>query len=121
METKELTKAEMEIMRIIWAHEGMFLSDIISAIPEPRPAYTTVSTVVRILVNKGFVNYKTYGKSNCYTAAVSKEDYSVGAMSRMQSDLFDGSYSAMLSFFAKREAISPEERQELLEMLSEDK
>ncbi|MFR9602658.1 MAG: BlaI/MecI/CopY family transcriptional regulator [Rikenellaceae bacterium] len=121
MNTKDLTKAEMEIMKIIWDHEGMFLADIIAAIPEPRPAYTTVSTVVRVLVSKGFVCYKQYGKSNCYSAAVSKEEYSHRAIEQMQSNLFGGSYSAMLSFFAKKEDLSAEERQELLAMLSEDK
>lgn len=120
MEIKELTKGEMEIMKIIWAHDGLFLADIIAAIPEPRPAYTTVSTVVRVLVNKGFLSYEQFSKSNRYRAAISKKDYSHRAIARLQSDLFDGSYSAMISFFAKPETLTPEERSELLAMLSED-
>lgn len=121
MKIKGLTKAEMEIMKIIWDHDGMFLADIVAATQEPRPAYTTVSTVVRVLVSKGFVCYKLIGKSNQYRAAVSKEDYSRSAIAQMQSDLFGGSYSAMLSFFAKPEKLTAEERDELLAMISDDK
>ena len=120
MEIKELTKGEMEIMRVVWNYDGMFLADIIAAIPEPKPAYTTVSTVVRVLVSKGFLTYEQFGKSNRYRAAVSREEYSHRAIAQMQSDLFGGSYSAMLSFFAKPEKLTPEERNELLAMLSED-
>ncbi len=98
----------------------MFLSDIVAAIPEPRPAYTTVSTVVRVLIVKGFLRYDQFGKNNRYEAAVSKEDYSHRAIAQMQSDLFGGSYSAMLSFFAKPEKLTPEERAELLAMLSDE-
>lgn len=121
MEIKELTKGEMEIMRVIWDHDGMFLSDIIAAIPEPRPAYTTVSTVVRVLVNKGFLNFEQFGKSNRYKAAISKEEYSHQAIAQIQSNLFGGSCSEMLSFFAKRENLTSEERRELLALLSDDK
>ncbi len=120
MKAKDLTKAEMEIMKIIWGYKGLFLAEIIAAIPEPRPAYTTVSTVIRVLVSKGFIKYKQYGKSNRYSAAVSKEEYSQRAIERMQCDLFGGSYSAMLSFFAKPEKLTTEERDELLAMLSEN-
>lgn len=120
MDIKELTKGEMEIMKVVWSHDGLFLADIIAAMPEPRPAYTTVSTVVRVLVNKGFLSYEQFSKSNRYKATISKEDYSHRAIARMQRDLFEGSYSAMVSFFAKPEKLTPEERSELLAMLSED-
>ncbi len=120
MKIKELTKAEMEVMKIIWAGGKMFFADIYEAMPEPRPAYTTVSTVVRVLVAKGFVKFKVFGKSNRYAAAVSKADYSNVALSLMQENLFGGSYSAMFSFFAKKESITPEERRELLAMISEE-
>lgn len=118
--TKELTRAELDIMQILWQKNDLYLSDIISAIEEPRPAYTTVSTVVRVLVAKGFVKFKVFGKSNRYAAAVSKADYSNVALSLMQENLFGGSYSAMFSFFAKKESITPEERRELLAMISEE-
>ncbi|MFI3306268.1 MAG: BlaI/MecI/CopY family transcriptional regulator [Rikenellaceae bacterium] len=119
MEIKELTKAEMEIMRVIWGAEGLFLAEIVDRIPAPRPAYTTVSTVVRTLVSKGFVIYSVFGKSNRYEAAISKAAYSSRAIAQMQSDLFDGSYAAMFSFFARAERVSAEERRELLAMLAE--
>lgn len=120
MEIKELTKAEMEIMKIIWEHGQVFLADIFSAMPDPRPAYPTVSTVVRVLVNKGFVRYESFSKYNRYEAAVSKEDYTHRAIERMKRDLFGGSLSNMVSFFAKSEEISEQERSELQAMLSEE-
>ncbi len=121
MSIRELTKAEMEIMRIIWANDNIFLADIYAAIDEPRPAYTTVSTVVRTLVNKGFLKFQSYGKSNCYSAAITKREYSTSAIEQMQYDLFDGSYSDMLSFFAKKESINQKQRDELIAMLSDEK
>lgn len=118
--TRELTKAELEIMQVIWANENIFLADIISKIPEPRPAYTTVSTIIRVLVKKGFVAYKGYGKSFCYHTTISKEEYTVSVMSRVKRNFFEGSVSNMISFFAKKERLSPEERAELMELLEKD-
>lgn len=103
---KELTRAELEIMQIIWKKEKVFLSDIINEIPEPRPAYTTVSTVVRTLVRKNFVVYKQYGKIHRYYPVISKEEYTKGVMKVIKKNFFDGSFSNMISFFAKKEKIS---------------
>lgn len=115
MEIKELTKAELEIMLVIWSGpKGLFLAEIISRIPEPKPAYTTVSTVIRVLVRKGFVVYEEFGKSNRYKAAVSKDDYSVIAMKRVKRTLFNDSFSSMLSFLSNQEQLTPEEKQELI-------
>ncbi len=118
---KELTRAELDIMQIIWCKENSFLSDIISAIPEPRPAYTTISTIIRILVKKGFIAYKTYGKIHCYYPTITKEEYTEEVMSRVKVNFFEGSVANMISFFAKKESLSEQERRELKELMEYDK
>ncbi len=117
---KELTKAELDIMQILWSEKDLFLADIISKIPEPRPAYTTVSTVIRILVKKGFVVYKGYGKSFCYNPTITKEEYAESVMQRVKMNFFGGSVANMISFFAKKETLSQSEREELMGMLESD-
>ncbi|MFI3267289.1 MAG: BlaI/MecI/CopY family transcriptional regulator [Rikenellaceae bacterium] len=115
---KELTKVELEMMKILWQTDKAFLSDIVNAIPEPRPAYTTVSTVIRILVKKGYVAYKQYGKIHCYYPLITKEEYAFFAMNRMKSNFFGDSVSNMISFFAKKEKISDAEKAEIVELLN---
>lgn len=116
---KELTRAELEIMQILWDKSNVFLSDIVGSIPEPRPAYTTVSTVVRVLVRKGFVSYKLYSKANCYFPTITREEYASEVMARVKKNFFGGSASNMISFFAKEETLTEKEKAELLELLEE--
>lgn len=115
----ELTKCELEIMQIIWEKDNVFLADIMEAIPEPRPAYTTVSTIIRVLVRKGFVSYKAYSKSHCYFAAITKEEYSFRLMKSLKRSFFGNSTSSMISFFTKKEELSQKEKDELIELLNE--
>ncbi|MFI3267290.1 MAG: BlaI/MecI/CopY family transcriptional regulator [Rikenellaceae bacterium] len=117
---KELTKVELEMMKIIWQNENAFLSDIVKSIPEPRPAYTTVSTVIRTLVKKGFVAFKSYGSIHCYYSLVSKEEYAFFALKRMKANFFGESTSNMISFFAKKEMITKEEKSEIIELLKSE-
>ncbi len=114
---KELTRAELDVMQVIWSCDNLFLADIIAAMPEPRPAYTTVSTIIRILVKKGFVTYDGYGKSHCYRALISKEIYTDSVMQRIKHNFFGGSISSMISFFAQRENLTDDQRRELIEMI----
>ena len=72
---QELTKAELEIMQVIWQKEKVLVHDVLAELPEPKPAYNTVSTIVRILENKGFVSHKAYGRTYEYFPIVAKEDY----------------------------------------------
>ena len=72
---KELTRAEEQIMQVLWDLGKGFVNDIIDILPEPRPAYNTVSTIVRILQDKGFVGHETFGKSHCYYPLVAKDTY----------------------------------------------
>jgi BlaI family penicillinase repressor len=99
MLTKSLTKAEEQIMQYLWEMEKAFLKDIVEKFPEPRPAYTTVSTVIRVLVKKEFIGYKTYGKTNEYYPLVSKTDYFQHSVKPVITNYLQGSPSAFASFF----------------------
>ncbi len=117
---KELTRAELDIMKILWQKSDLYLSDIMAAIEEPRPAYTTVSTIVRILVKKGFVTYKGHGKQHCYFPTLTKEEYAEDVMHRVKVNFFEGSVANMISFFACKESLSPAEREELRELINKE-
>lgn len=115
----ELTKAELEIMQVIWEKDNQFLADIVDSIAEPRPAYTTVSTIIRTLVRKGYVSYKEYSKSHCYFAAVTKEEYSFMLMKNFKKSFFGNSTSSMFSFLTRKEKLTDKEKQEIIDLLNE--
>lgn len=87
-EQKELTKAELQIMQVLWQKENAFVNEILQELEEPRPAYNTVSTVLRVLQNKGFVAYRSFGKNYQYYPLVSKESYTNRFMNRGCGQLF---------------------------------
>lgn len=117
----ELTRAELEIMNILWERGHAFVNDILAEIDEPKPAYNTVSTIVRILEKKGFVGHKAYGKTHEYYPAVSKTDYAKGFMDSVLNNFFGGSVSQMVSFFSENRSISVQETDEILEILKSGK
>ncbi|MDD3739801.1 MAG: BlaI/MecI/CopY family transcriptional regulator [Bacteroidales bacterium] len=117
---KELTKAEEQIMQILWKLEKGFVNDIISEMAEPKPAYNTVSTIVRILETKGFVSHKAYGKTHEYFPLISKEEYKEGSLSKLVTDYFDNSYKKLVSFFAGAEKLSKEELEEMKRMIEKE-
>ena len=95
----ELTRAEAQVMHYIWELEKSFLKDIVEAFPEPRPAYTTISTVIRVLVKKGFVGYNTYGKVHEYFPKISRQSYFRTHVKSLINNHFDGSVVSFASFF----------------------
>ncbi len=111
---KELTRAEEQIMHILWNLKKAFVKEIIDKLPEPKPAYNTVSTIVRILQEKGFVSHETFGKSHRYYPLVDKETYTRKFLRNFVGNYFDNSFSRMVSFFAKEENISLNELEEIL-------
>lgn len=113
----ELTRAELEIMRIIWSRQRAFVHDILAAMDEPRPAYNTVSTIVRILEKKGFLAHKAYGKTHEYYPLMEKEAYARNYMAGVLDNFFDGSVSRMVSFFSENRSITLEETDEILRIL----
>lgn len=116
----ELTKAELELMQVIWRKEKVLVHDILAALPEPKPAYNTVSTLVRVLEKKAFVGHKAYGKTYEYYPLVTKEDYTSRYMTGVLNNFFDGSLSRLVSFFSENKSISVEETDKILEMLQKD-
>lgn len=97
---RELTRAEEQIMQILWDIEKGFVKDILTKMPEPKPAYNTVSTIIRILERKGFVQHKAYGKSHEYFPIVSKDVYRSFSIKNLLDGYFEGSFTKLTSFHA---------------------
>jgi len=112
---KELTKAEEQIMQILWQLDEAFVNDIVDKMAEPKPAYNTVSTIVRILEKKGFVDHKAYGKTHQYFPLISKTDYTQSYMKNFMGNYFGNSFREMVSFFAKQDKMSVKEIEALME------
>ena len=114
---QELTPAELEIMQILWDHESAFVNDILAELPDPKPAYNTVSTIVRILEQKGYLAHKAYGRSHEYYPIIDRESYTKDFMVNVLNNFFGGSASRMVSFLSSNESISLEETDEILKLL----
>lgn len=114
---RELTKAEEQIMQVMWQLGPSFIKEILAELPAPRPAYTTVSTIVRILEQKGFVDHKAYGTTHQYFALISKEEYSHYSMKKILENYFDGSLKQMVSSFSRKENLTLKEMEDLMKML----
>ena len=110
---KKLTKAEEQIMQVLWDLDKGFVNDIVNLLPEPKPAYNTVSTIVRILEQKGFIAHKAYGRTHEYYPLVNKEDYSREYLNNFTRNYFSSSYKALASFFAQSENLSIKELEEI--------
>jgi len=118
-EHKELTKAEEQVMQILWKLEGAFVKEILAEFPEPRPAYNTVSTIVRILASKGFVGHQAIGKSHRYHPLVTKETYAAAMADRLVKGYFGNSVERLLSFFVDQKQVSTKDLDEWLRHLEE--
>ena len=114
---QKLTNKEEEIMHILWKLEKAFVKDVLMEVEDDKPHYNTLSTIIRNLEEKGYVNHNAYGNTHQYYPVVSKEDYRKGFMSNAIESYFNNSYKSMISFFAKEEKISATELREILEMI----
>ena len=114
---KQLTQAEEEIMQILWQLEKAFVKEIVEKFDDPKPAYNTVSTLIRILEKKGFVSYDAYGKSHQYYPLVKKEEYTKKYLNRFVENYFSGSYEQLVSFFTKQEKMNVTDLEKLLDEL----
>jgi BlaI family penicillinase repressor len=117
MEIKELTRAEEQLMQILWQLKKGFVKDVMAELPEPKPAYNTVSTIIRILEAKGFVSYIAHGKSHEYFPLISKEDYQNFATDKLMNGYFDNSVKHMFSYFVKKEKIDLKEADEIMALI----
>ncbi|MDP1621008.1 MAG: BlaI/MecI/CopY family transcriptional regulator [Bacteroidales bacterium] len=116
----QLTRAEEEIMQILWEIKKGVVHDILEKFPEPKPAYNTVSTIVRILEQKGFAGHKAYGRTHEYFPVISKKDYTKSSFRGFMNNYFDNSYKSLASFFASGENLSIRELEEIQKAIDEE-
>lgn len=114
---KELTKAEEQVMKYLWKLEKAFLKDIIDKYPEPKPAYTTVQTVIKVLTKKEFIGYKKFGKTNQYFPLISKEQYFRKHISGVVNNFFNGSIGNFTSFFTDDENLNINQLNEIKDLI----
>lgn len=117
---KRLTKAEEQIMQILWDIEKGFVKDIIEYLLDPKPAYNTVSTIVRILEKKGFVSHNALGNSHEYYPTISKKDYTEAYLNSIIKDYFSDSFKEMVSFFTRDKDMGIEELEEIRKMINQE-
>ena len=121
-ENRQLTRAEMEIMSILWdSGKGMTTHEIIERYPEPKPAYSTIATFLKILINKGFIDSKKLeggGKTLVFSPLMTRDEYTNRVMKEVKSSFFGNSLKSMLSFFVKQEEVSEEDLKEIIEMIN---
>ena len=117
---RDLTKAEEQVMQVLWKIKKGFVKDILEHFEDPKPAYNTVSTIVRILQEKGFVNHKAYGRTHEYYPVVTKSEYSKSHLSTFVNDYFSNSFEKMVSFFAKEKSISLQEMEDIMKIMDSE-
>jgi predicted transcriptional regulator len=117
---RELTRAEEQVMQVLWKIRKGFVRDILEHFDDPKPAYNTVSTIVRILQDKGFVAHKAYGRTHEYFPLISKNEYSKAHLNNFVKDYFSDSFGKMVSFFAREKSISVSEMEEIMKIMEKE-
>jgi BlaI family transcriptional regulator, penicillinase repressor len=114
---KPLTKAEEQVMQVIWKLDKAFLREIVDAMPAPKPHQNTVATLLKILIEKEFVAAEVLGRQHRYSALVSKQDYSGKSIKQLTRNYFEGSFSNVVSYLVKENNISVAELESLLKQI----
>ena len=117
---KTLTKAEEQIMQILWDLKECIVKNVVESFEEPRPAYTTVATVLKVLEKKGFASHKKIGNTHLFYPAVSKKEYTRFQLSSLLKNYFNGSFPKMATFFAKENNLSIEELEEIIKTAEQE-
>lgn len=117
---RELTKAEEQIMQILWDKGASLVHDVLKEFPDPKPAYNTVSTIIRILEQKGFVDHKAYGRTYEYFPLVTKKEYTKSYFRNFVSNYFGNSYKSLASFFTSEEKLSIEDMEEIRQLMEDE-
>jgi len=120
-EMRELTKAEEEVMQVLWHLKRSFVKDMIVYFKDPKPAYNTISTIIRILEEKGFVDHKAFGKTHEYFPLISKSDYSKFVLKNLTKGYFSNSFKSLLSFMAEEENLSLDDMEEIQKIILKNK
>ncbi len=114
---EKLTNKEEEIMRVLWQLKKAFVKEVVAELPEPKPHYNTISTIIRNMEEKGFINHDTFGKTHLYYPTITKEIYRKKYMQKTIQNYFENSYKNVVSFFAKEEKISVDELKEIISII----
>ncbi|MBC7829491.1 MAG: BlaI/MecI/CopY family transcriptional regulator [Chitinophagaceae bacterium] len=117
----KLAKREEQIMQVFWDLQKAFIRDLIPLLPDPKPHYNSVATIVKILEEKGFLDHETIGNMYCYFPVIGRDEYQKHAMKDIVSQYFDNSYPRMLAFFAKEQNLSEDELSEILKIIKSKK
>ena len=117
---KAITKAQEDILKALWKINNGAVSDILEVLPEPKPAYNTVATVIKVLEKKGYVGHNTYGKTNVYHSIVEKKEYANNIIIDAFKNFFNGSLNLMFSQFVKNRKVSLSELEDLKKMIDEE-
>ena len=118
---KQLTKAEEQIMQVLWQHGALFLRDIVEVLPEPKPHQNTIATILKILIEKNYVGVHVFGRQHQYKAIVLKDAYTQKTMKQMVKGYFEGSFSNLVSFMVKENNLSIDELEGLLKQIKKQK
>ncbi len=116
----KLAKREEQIMQIFWDLKKAFIRDVIPLLPDPKPHYNSVATMVKILEEKGFLDHETTGNMLCYFPVISRENYQKFALKDIVSQYFDNSYPRMLAFFAKEQNLTAKELNEIVNIIKSE-
>lgn len=116
----ELTRAEEQVMQVLWRRGPCFVKDMLPDMPAPTPAYNTVSTIVRILAQKGYVGHEAFGRTHRYHALVAQDEYRRFSLRKLLGGHFGGSFTRLVSFFAKEENLDARQLDELLRHAQQD-
>ena len=119
-EIRELTRAEEQIMQVLWEIERGTIHDILARIPDPQPAYNTVSTIVRILEQKGFTDHKAYGRTHEYFPLINKKEYTKVHFRNFVTNYFGNSFHSLASFFTKEETLTIKELEEIKKLMDDE-
>ena len=118
---KTLTKSEEQLMQVLWKLGKGFLKDIVENVPEPKPHPNTIATILKILVEKGFVRYLIQGRNNLYIPKISKEEYGKKTMNQLMKGYFENSPAKLVSQFVADNKLSVKELEDLLQQIKSSK
>jgi BlaI family penicillinase repressor len=121
MEIKDLTKVESQLMQVLWKLQKAFVKEIIHELPDPKPAYSTVSTIIRILESKGVIGFEAFGKTHRYYPLLTKEEYIRYEADKFLGNYFSNSVQDMFSFFVSEKKIDLKDAEQLLKMIDQIK
>ena len=117
---KQLTKAEEQFMQVLWKLEEASVKEIIDQLPEPKPAYNTVSTIIRILETKEFVSHRSKGRGYIYYPIIQKTDYTNQSLHKLVDGYFEGSFKSMVSFFMKKNDVDMKDLESILKSINDN-